>query len=98
MKIEKRTAQYYEIKSLDGAYGLCGTFHNEEQALVEINRSYESAKEKGYDDRNDRWIIVCVERTVERDENGYFLSETTKRFAVADVEFSEYEECFVFVY
>jgi hypothetical protein len=96
--MKKINKTYYEIKSKNDVYGLCGTFETAEAALEEINRSYERAKEKGYDNRNDKWNIVCVEFTREFTDNGDFLKEETIRFVTEHAEFSTYENKFVFAY
>lgn len=94
----QRRTEFFEIKSPCGHYGLCGTFKNEEEALAEINRSYKQAKERGYDNRHEKWVIVCNRVITERRDNGDFLSEKIDRFVVACTEYRESEEAFVFVY
>jgi hypothetical protein len=80
-------------------HGLCIRFDgSKEEALKEINDSYEYAKKRGYDNRNNKWIIVCHQFVKEFDENGAFLKEESCRFVVENVEFSDYENAFVFVY
>ena len=94
----KRTSRFYEIKSRNFAYGLIGQFNSEEEALTEINASYERAKGQGFDNRHEKWSIVCVDWAREFNDNGEFLKEEITRFVVDFVEFSTYEEKFVFVY
>ena len=94
----KTTFEFFEIRSTDDNYGLCGTFESEEKALEEINRSYEEAKTRGYDNKYNKWIIVCNQIVKETNKNGEFAKETTVRFAIASVEYSSYENAFVFVY
>ena len=94
----KKTNRYYEIKSKNFTYGLIGQFNSEEEALAEINLSYERAKEQGYDNRHEKWSIVCVDWAREFNDDGDFLKEEITRFVVDHVEFSTYDEKFVFVY
>lgn len=94
----ERRIGYFEIRDAGDKYGLEGMFESSEKALEEINRSYERAKAQGYDNKANKWIIVCNERVKEFDKNGAFLKETIVRYAVEDVEFSTYENAFVFVY
>ena len=94
----KKCNRYFEIKSKNGFYGLMGAFETESDALAEINNNYVFAKKHGYDNRHETWIIVCVDVTRETTESGDFLKEKITRFVVETVEFSEYENKFVFVY
>ena len=94
----KRTSEFFEIKDRNDVYGLAGTFESAEKALEEINRSYEYAKTHGFDNRNKKWIIVCNQVVKEFDNNGLFLKEERARFVVENVEYSDYDNAFVFVY
>ena len=95
----KRTREFYEVRSLDDMHGLSiRSDATQEQALEEINRAYEYAKTRGYDNRGDKWLIVCNQSVKEFDENGVFLKAESTRFVVAQAEYSHYENAFVFVY
>ena len=97
----KRTFTYYEIKSHDDSHGLCGTFETEEEALKHINDSYRYALKRGYDNRNDKWLIVYVEHTKIFNDDGMFLKEEMTRVAAVSAEFDLYEGddgAFVFAY
>lgn len=94
----KRTSEYFEIKSQDDMYGLGGSFESAEKALEEINRAYEYAKTRGFDNKGEKWVIVCNQGIKEFDEKGSFLKEERTRFVVENVEYSFYENAFVFVY
>jgi hypothetical protein len=94
----KTTFEYFEIRSTNDNYGLVGRFDTTEQVLEEINRSYKQALENGYDNKNNKWIIVCNQVSKEFDDSGLFLKEETCRFIIEHVEFSFYDNAFVFVY
>ena len=97
----KRTAEWYEVRSIDDAHGLHITIADsvsEEKVLDAINRAYENAKAKGYDNRDEKWIIVCCQVVKELDENGTFLKEERCRFAVATAQYSTYENAYVLAY
>jgi hypothetical protein len=95
----KRTHEFYEVRSLDDNHGL-SIRNNEsaEKALEEINDAYEYAKTRGFDNRDEKWIIVCNQIVKEFDDKGRFLKEERSRFVVENVEWSDYEKAFVFVY
>ena len=90
--------EFYEIKNPNDIYGLCGIYESAEKALAEINRSYVYAKAKGYDNKQEKYIIVCNQTKKEVDKQGMFLKEEISRFVVESVEYSESEKSFVFVY
>jgi hypothetical protein len=95
----KRTHEFYEVRSLDDMHGLsirCD--ETAEQALEEINRAYEYAKTRGYDNRSEKWLIVCNQIVKEYDDCGMFLKEERVRFVIEQAQFSYYENKFVFVY
>lgn len=92
METTKKYTQFFEIKLSNDTCGLCGRFKNEEQALKEINDSYVRAKEQGYDNRHEKWSIVCVQTCKEFDERGEFLKEETTRFVVARASYDDYEK------
>lgn len=94
--MEKRR-EFFEIRNEEDTNGIFAVFENEDCALDEINRSYEYAKERGYDNRSEKWIIVCNQVIKTFDENGKFLKEETVRFVVAYAEYSTYENKYVFV-
>ena len=94
----KTIFEFYEITSINGMYRLCGQYESAEKALEEINRSYEYAKTRGYDNKHDKWLIVCNQISREFDNKGTFLKEERIRFTVESVEYSDYENAFVFVY
>lgn len=95
----KRTHEFYEVRSEDDMHGLSIRFdETEEQALEEINRAYEYAKTRGFDNREEKWVIVCNRCIKEYDEKGAFLKEERCRFVVAHAEYSIYENAFVFAY
>ena len=96
MKTTQRTCIYYEIKSPCGHYGLCGTFESTDDALAEINASYIRALERGYDNKHERWSIVCVKVVRTFLENGDFYKEETTRTLVNTTEFDEYTNTFEF--
>lgn len=96
-KTETTRTLYYEIKSADDYYGMCGRFKDEYNALDEINASYLRAKELGYDNRHEKWIIVCVNTTITRRTTGEFFKEETVRTMVAGAEFDEYTNRYVLV-
>lgn len=88
---------WYEVKSPDNSYGLDGTFFSENDALDEINASYKIAKMMGYDNPNKQWIIVyCIHSKTFKD--GRFLSEKTEKYVTQTVEYSFYENKFVFTF
>jgi hypothetical protein len=100
MATMKRTHEFYEVRSLDDMYGLSlrnEDSESEEKALEAINRAYEYAKTRGFDNREIKWIIVCNRSVKEFDENGSFLKDERTRFVIAQVEYSHYENAFVFV-
>ena len=84
----KFTNTWYEIKNPNDSYGLSGRFERCEGALKHINDSYQRAKERGYDNTHEKWIIVGVENVKEFDKNGEFLKEETVRYACEFVQFS----------
>lgn len=94
----KTIFEFYEITSINDMHGLCGQYESAEKALEEINRSYEYAKTRGYDNKHDKWLIVCNQISREFDNKGTFLKEERIRFTVESVEYSDYENAFVFVY
>lgn len=94
----RRTFNYFEIKSPDDMHGLVGQFDTEADALNHINNSYANALRQGYDNRNDKWVLVCVEVSKEFNKKGEFLKEETIRFVTESVQFDEYEDKFVFAY
>ena len=97
----KRTHEFYEVRTRNDMYGLCinqEESKSEEKALEAINRSYEYAKTRGYDNKDNKYIIVCNQIVKEFDEKGNFLKEECSRFVTANVEYSTYENAFVFVY
>lgn len=95
----KRTHEFYEVRSIDDVHGLAITSNESaEKALEEINRQYEYAKTRGFDNRDEKWIIVCNQIVKEFDDKGMFLKEERSRFVVENVEYSDYENAFVFVY
>lgn len=96
MKTTQRKFFYYEIKSTDGHYGLCGTFETTDDALAEINASYIRALERGYDNRHEKWAIICVNTVITSLENGDFFKEETTRTRVTTAEFDEYTNSFEF--
>lgn len=99
MKVTKVTREFYEVRSINDMHGLSiREDESAEKALAEINRAYEYAKTRGYDNKDDKWIIVCNQLVREFDESGAFLKEECSRFVVANVEFSTYENAFVFTY
>ena len=96
----ERTSEFYEVRSLDDMYGLSlGNEDSEsaEKALNAINRSYEYAKEKGFDNRNTKWLIVCNQSIKVFDRNGVFLKDERTRFVVEQAEYSSYDNAYVFV-
>lgn len=94
----KNAFEYFEIRDVCGRYGLCGTYESEEKALAEINRSYEYAKTQGFDNKNEKYIIICNQVVREFGANGEFLKEEITRFVIQSVEYSDYDKAFVFVY
>lgn len=94
----KKSREFYEIRNEEDTYGLCGCFETENDALNEINRSYERAKERGYDNRHEKWVIVCNQVIKEYDEKGRFLKEETVRFVMSHAEYSTYENKYAFTY
>lgn len=91
----KITNTYYEIKSPDDNYGLCGTFETSEAAIAELNAQYRRAKERGYDNSHENWVIVCVECTKEYNAKGEFLKEETVRYVWESVQHDFYEDAYV---
>lgn len=94
--MERRT-EYFRITDNHDVFGLIGHFESEASALSHINESYKTALSRGYDNRNEKWLIVCVQISTEFDENGNFLKRTTEEFVMDTVEYSEYDEQFVIV-
>ena len=93
----ERRCEFYKIINKRDAYGLGDNFENGESALTYINDSYNRALSRGYDNRNEKWLIVCVQISTEFDENGDFLKRTTEEFVMDAVEYSEYDGQFVIV-
>lgn len=93
-----RNYEHFEIRSIDDQHGLCGTFDTAAEALAEINRSYVHAKEQGYDNKHEKWIIVCNQVAEIFSDDGEFFKEEKVRFVVESVRYSDYENAFVFVY
>ena len=93
----ERRAEYFRITDNHDVFGLNGHFESVESALSHINESYKQALSRGYDNRNNKWLIVCVQICTEFDENGDFLKRTTEEFVMDAVEYSEYDEQFVIV-
>ena len=89
---------WFEVRDPFGQYGLVGEFETEDEALDEINRSYERAMKQGYNNRNDKYITIWHETTREINDKFEFLKETTLKVAMSSIEFSEYDNRFVFVY
>ena len=98
MKENKTFKEYYEIRNANDMYGLCGTYESKEKALAEINRSYVYAKERGYDNKHEKYIIICNQVCKVVSDQGAFLKEEICRFVIENVEYSEYDEEFVFAY
>ena len=99
MKKTIKTVQtFYEIKDPKNNSGLMGKYETPEKALEYINSNYECAKEQGYDNKHQRWIIVCVEITTCKTEKGDFLKEENVRFVMETAEYSEEKDAYVFVY
>ena len=97
----KRTAEYYDVRSIDDTHGLHITIADsvsEEKALEAINRAYDNAKAKGFDNKDEKWIIVCNRVVKEFDGNGAFLKEDRCRFVVATAQYSTYENAYVLAY
>ena len=88
----------YEITSLDDTHGLVGRFDTEEKVLEEINRSYIRAKEQGFDNSHEKWLIVCNQTVRTFTDDGVFQKEEICRFVIGQVEYNFYEDAFVFVY
>ena len=93
----ERRCEFYKVINNRDAYGLGDNFESEESALAYINDSYKRALSRGYDNRNEKWLIVCVQISTEFDENGVFLKRTTEEFVMDAVEYSEYDGQFVIV-
>lgn len=96
----KRTHEFYEVRSLDDMHGLsisAEDSESEEKVLAAINKAYEYAKTIGFDNRGNKWLIVCNQSVKEFDKNGSFLKDERIRFVVAQAEYSYYENAFVFV-
>ena len=96
METTKKYTQFFEIKLSNGSCGLYGRFEYEEQALKEIYDSYVRAKEQGYDNRHEKWSIVCVQTCKEFDKLGEFLKEEIIRFVVARAIYDDYEKEYMF--
>jgi hypothetical protein len=94
----ERRSEWFEIKSYNDQYGLCGVYNSAEEALEGINRSYEYAKTRGFDNKGEKWIIVCNRVVKSFDADGTFLKEERTRFTTNSVEYSDYDNAFVFVY
>lgn len=94
--MERRT-EYYRITNNHDIFGLNGNFESVESALASINESYKMALSKGYDNRDNKWLIVCVQVCAEFDKDGNFLKRTTEEFVMDAVEYGEYDEKFVIV-
>ena len=94
----QRTSEWFEIRSTNDFHGLAGSFESAEKALEEINKSYERAKAHGFDNKEEKWIIVCNQTVKEFNDKGEFMKQEINRFVVESVEFSTYDNAFVFVY
>ena len=93
----ERRSQFYKVVDNRDTYSLNGVYETVESALAYINDSYKRALSLGYDNRNEKWLIVCVQSCTEFDKNGDFLKRTTEEFVMDAVEYSEYDEQFVIV-
>ena len=98
MKTIERRNEFYTVRCPLDIYGLCGTFNTEEEALAEINRSYAHALAQGFDNRHEKWVVVCNQTTRVFSEDDHFLKEETVRFVIDNAEYSEREEAYVFAY
>lgn len=94
----KTLETFYEIRDPKDRYGLFGNFDSPEKALECINSNFECARQEGYDNRLQRWIIVCVEITKYEVNKGVFLKEEKVRFVMETIEYSEEKDAYVFVY
>lgn len=95
MKTTRREFLHYEIKSIEDYHGMCGVFESEDDALEEINASHMRVKSLGYDDRDEKWAIICCKRVKTYLGNGDFYKEELTRTRVAAVAFDEYTNAFV---
>lgn len=73
--------QYYEVKSLDGTYGLL-VHHDDtvEGVRADIDSSNERAMREGY--KPQAWLIVKVEQVTYRDKDGVFVGRSRNEYAV----------------
>jgi hypothetical protein len=96
-----RTTEFYEVRMRNDMYGLSisqSDSESAEKALEAINSAYEYAKTRGYDNKDEKYIIVCNQIVKEFDEEGNFLKEEHSRFVIENVEYSDYVNSFVFVF
>lgn len=91
----KTVTNYFEIKTPEDSHGLNGRYATEDAALAAINWSCKNALESGYDNKHEKWIIVCVESIVERCEDNTFIRETITRSIVRTCEYSEVFKTYV---
>jgi hypothetical protein len=93
MKSKRISIECYKVEDPKGYHGLVGSFKSVAEAIEELNTAYIRAKERGYDNRHERWAIIH-ERTVRVFLDGEFLRETTNRSRVAVVAFDESTETY----
>lgn len=79
--------EWFEVRASNDSHCLGYNYQTPEQALEEINASYLKAKEQGYDNRDNQWMIVFVQLEKKVDENGQFLAEDRKRTLHCKVKF-----------
>ena len=78
-----------------GQWSVEGNYTTSQEVLNKINADYTLALSRGYDNRNEKFSIVCVTVEVETNDNGEFIRRTTNETVVNKVEFSEQSNKFV---
>ena len=71
-----------------------GTFSNVQDAVDKINEYRNWSREKGFDCKRERWVVVCVESTKITNQ-GLFIREEICRYNVAKVHYSEQMDAYV---
>lgn len=86
---------YYKAYDVKGNWGVCGTYDSAEKVLDKINQDYVEALEKGYDNRNEKFVIVIVYFTTEKNDYDELVSRTMVEHVIWKVSFSEDHQKFV---
>lgn len=78
-----------------GQWSVEGNYKTSQEILNKINADYNLALSRGYDNRHEKFSIVCVTVEVETNDNGDLIRRTTSETIVNKVEFSDESNKFV---